>query len=78
MQLQLVLLVFPPRRPFYCCDLCTSQQAGETLCKLIEASVSDVLLTCWANNFRHQQFFAALHVPTVKSTVHSISISKRK
>lgn len=42
--------------------------------KWIEASVSDVLLTCWANNFHHQQFYLALLVPTVKLTMHSISI----
>lgn len=42
--------------------------------KWIEANVSDVLLTCWANNFHHQQFYLAQLVPTVKLTMHSISI----
>lgn len=46
----------------------------ETLRKWIEANVSDVLLTCWANNSHHQQFYLALLVPTVKLTMHSISI----
>ena len=46
----------------------------ETLRKWIEANVSDVLLTCWANNFHHQQFYLAQLVPTVKLTMHSISI----
>lgn len=46
----------------------------KTLCKWMEANVSDVLLTCWANNSLHQQFYMALLVPTVKLTMHSISI----
>lgn len=50
----------------------------KTLHKWIEANVSDVLLTCWANNFHHQQFYLAVLVPTVKLTMHSISIRQRK
>lgn len=46
----------------------------KTLCKWMEANVSDVLLTCWANNPLHQQFYMGLLVPTVKLTMHLISI----
>lgn len=46
----------------------------ETLGRWAEANVSDVLLTCWANNFHHQQFYFAPLVPAVKLTMHSISI----
>lgn len=34
----------------------------ETLAKWMEANVSDVSLTCWANNFCHQQFYSALYL----------------
>lgn len=32
------------------------------------------LRTCWAKNFHHQQFNKALFVPTVRLTMHSVSI----
>lgn len=50
----------------------------ESLGKRAEANVSDVLLTCWANNFHHQQFSSAPLVPAAKLTMHSISIRQEK
>lgn len=78
--------ITPWEKPAFKCDWFTHQgdhftiltglarSRLKTLCKWKEANISDVLLTCWANNFSHQQFYVALLVPTVKLTMHSISI----
>lgn len=64
---------FPTKRPFHHSEW-RARSRLQTSCEWREANVSDVLLTCWANNFCHQQFYLAPHVPAVKLTMHAISI----